>query len=266
LIDSLLAFVLGSAVGSFLNVVVYRLPEGISLLFPPSRCPYCYHRLKPYENVPIVGWLFLRGQCSSCRTSISIRYPLVELATGLLFVLVFAVYGWSWQTLGYWFFVSWLLSLSLIDLDTMTLPHPLTKWGLIAGLVFQIITGWLLNYQWVDALEQLSQGVIAAVIGIWAFDFIRIAGTVALGQDAMGGGDAKLTGMIGAWLGWKMMLVGVALAFVVGAVVGLGGKAIGQVKQMQPVPFGPSLAMGALLATLFGETIIKTYLEWMGLT
>ena len=194
LVTGLFVFVLGTAIGSFLNVVVYRLPAGLSLLFPPSRCPHCLTRLRAYENVPVLGWLWLRGRCNHCKRPISIRYPLVEAATGVLFLLSFWTFGWSGQTLGYCCFFSWLLALSLIDLDTMILPHPLTQSGLVAGLVFQALMGFLANFRGADLASHLILGILGAVLGIWLFDIINLAGTIALGQQAMGGGDAKLGG------------------------------------------------------------------------
>ncbi|MFO5439780.1 MAG: prepilin peptidase, partial [Dolichospermum sp.] len=140
---NIIVFVLGASLGSFINVVVYRLPAGLSVLWPPSRCPQCLNRLKPYDNVPVFGWLRLKGRCRYCQTKISRRYPLVETLTGIIFLIVFWVFQFSIFTIGYWAFCSWLLALSLIDLDTMTLPNSLTKSGLILGIVFQIAVAWL---------------------------------------------------------------------------------------------------------------------------
>lgn len=237
----------------------------MSLLFPPSRCPYCLTRLKPYENVPVLGWLMLRGRCNHCHSPISIRYPLVEMATGLLYILVFLVYGLTWNTVAYWCFFSWLISLALIDLDTMTLPHSLTKSGLLVGLVVQTMFGFLSNFQWLTGLQYLTDGILGAVLGIWIFDLIRLTGALLLGQDAMGGGDGKLTAMIGAWLGWKMMLLAAFLGCALGAVVGSGAIALGLLGRKQPMPFGPFLVLGAMLSTLYGQVLLTTYLQWMGL-
>jgi len=258
---TLLVLALGASVGSFLNVVVYRLPAGLSLLHPPSRCPKCSHRLRKRENVPVFGWLRLKGRCAHCKASIAIRYPLVEAATGILFVFTFWIFGWSWQTLGYWAFLSWLVALSLIDLDTMTLPNPLTQSGLVAGLVFQIILGFLTTSAVVGSISQLMQGVVGAVLGLWLLDIITIVGSIALGQSAMGGGDAKLAAMMGAWLGWKYLLLAGFLACTVGAFVGGGAIALGWLNRRQPMPFGPFLALGSLLAVFWGETIVSTYLR-----
>ncbi|MEO1404235.1 MAG: prepilin peptidase [Cyanobacteria bacterium J06635_1] len=136
-LPAVFVFVFGAAVGSFLNVVIYRLPAGLSLLFPPSHCPKCENRLKPYDNVPVLGWLWLKGRCRYCRTAISVRYPLVEFLTGVLFFSVFGKFGWTFETIGFWVLVSWLIVLALIDLDTMTLPNPLTASGVVLGWLFQ---------------------------------------------------------------------------------------------------------------------------------
>jgi leader peptidase (prepilin peptidase) / N-methyltransferase len=256
----LLVFMLGASVGSFLNVVIYRVPAGLSVLHPPSRCPSCLRSLKAYDNVPVLGWLWLKGRCRYCKTRIAARYPLVEAATGLLFVLVFWIFDLSIPTLGYWFFLSWLLALALIDLDTLTLPNALTQSGLIAGLVFQaVLGGW--DGSGTSVARGLMTGVIGAVLGIWLFDLITIGASVAFGQTAMGGGDAKLAAMMGAWLGWQLLLLASFLACLLGALVGGGAMALGFISRRQPIPFGPFLALGAALAALFGPNLIAGYLH-----
>jgi leader peptidase (prepilin peptidase)/N-methyltransferase len=253
------ALVLGCCIGSFLNVVIYRIPAGLSLLFPPSRCPHCLNRLKAYDNVPVLGWLWLRGKCRYCQTAIALRYPLVEAATGLLFVLTASVYGLSWYTLGYWTFISWLLALALIDWDTMTLPNPLTQSGLVAGLVFQASLGWVLTQSWSGVAAALMGGIGAAVLGIWLFDAIAILGSAAFGRAAMGGGDAKLAAMMGAFLGWKLLLLASFLACAIGAFAGGGAIALGWLSRDQPMPFGPFLAIGAVLSVFVGQALIDGY-------
>lgn len=262
---TLLIFVFGVAIGSFLNVVIYRVPAGLSLLHPPSRCPQCLHRLQPYDNVPVLGWLWLRGRCRYCQTSISIRYPLVEAATGCLFLFAF----WAatqnsddflLPTVGNWIFFSWLLALALIDLDTMTLPNSLTQSGLVVGLVFQMIVGWAVA-GWSGVASHLLSGVLGAVVGIWVFDLITILGSIAFGQTAMGGGDAKLAAMMGAWLGWKLLLLAGFLACAIGAFAGGGAIAMGLLSRRQPMPFGPFLALAAVLVAFFGETMLSTYVH-----
>ncbi|HEY9639919.1 MAG TPA: prepilin peptidase, partial [Coleofasciculaceae cyanobacterium] len=250
-LTTLIVFALGAAVGSFLNVVIYRIPAGLSLLFPPSRCPKCLRKLKSYDNVPVLGWLWLKGRCRYCRSPIAVRYPLVEAATGILFIWVYWAFSLSLATLGYWAFFSWLLALSLIDLDTLTLPNSLTQSGLIAGLVYQAIAGGLATGG-SGAAAHLLEGILGAVVGIWVFDAITLLGSIAFGQTAMGGGDAKLTAMIGAWLGWQLMLLAGFMACAIGAFAGGGAIALGLISRRQPMPFGPFLAVGAVLAAFFG--------------
>ncbi|MEG4799281.1 A24 family peptidase [Microcoleus sp. ARI1-B5] len=257
-----IVFVIGSAIGSFLNVVIYRLPAGLSVIHPPSRCPKCLNQLRTYENIPVLGWLWLRGRCNHCRSKISARYPLVEAATGLLFLLIFGKFGVSVQTLGLWVLFSWLLALSLIDCDTMTLPNSLTRSGLVLGLVFQVLKGWWPTGSPIDSVHYLVlDGILGAVVGLWLFDAIALAGSIGLGQTAMGMGDTKLAAALGAWLGWKLLLLAGFLACVAGAFVGGGAIAIGLLSRRQPMPFGPFLALGAAITALWGEAILSTYLQ-----
>jgi len=260
----LLIFGLGAAVGSFLNVVIYRLPAGLSLLSPPSRCPSCLTRLRAYENIPILGWLWLRGRCRYCHQPISIRYPLVEAATATLFLSVFAIFGFSWQTPAYWLLSSWLLALALIDWDTMILPGSLTRSGLVLGLGFQALSGFAPEGSTAGLGTQLFQGVLGAVVGIWLFDLIGFVGTLVLGQTALGGGDGKLAAMIGAWLGWQQLLLAAFVACGLGAILGSSAIALGWIDRRQPIPFGPYLAAGALLAALWGPALLEAYWQWIG--
>ena len=256
----LTAFTFGACIGSFLNVVVHRLPAGISLVSPPSRCPHCLHRLGKTENVPVFGWLWLRGRCRWCKAKISSRYPIVEAATGMIFMVVFWRFGYSIQTIGYCTFLSWLLSLSLIDLDTMTLPASLTKSGLVLGLVFQGFLGWQIA-PGQGIANQLMFGVSGAVLGIWLLEIIALVGSMMLGQQAMGDGDGKLMATIGAWIGWKYVLVSSFIACGVGSIIGGGAIALGMMGKKQPMPFGPFLALGGALSLFFGDAIIDAYVN-----
>jgi leader peptidase (prepilin peptidase)/N-methyltransferase len=254
-----IVFVLGACIGSFLNVVVYRIPADISLVHPPSRCPHCFHPLGKTENVPVLGWLWLRGRCRWCKTPISSRYPLIEAITGLMFLAVFWQFGYSSLTLGYWAFLSWLLSLSLIDFDTMTLPSSLTKSGLIVGLAFQVGIGWQ-EKATVGISQQLMFGIAGMVLGIWSIETIAVVGSLILKQQAMGDADGKLMAMIGAWIGWKLVLLSSFLACGIGAIFGLGAIGLGILDRKQPIPFGPFLALGGVLSLFWGEAIIEAYL------
>jgi leader peptidase (prepilin peptidase)/N-methyltransferase len=255
----LIVFALGASVGSFLNVVVYRVPAGLSVLYPPSRCPHCYKSLSLSENVPVLGWLWLKGRCKNCHGKISARYPIVEAVTGCLFLLVFCLSTRGIEIWGYWALFSWLLALSLIDLDTFTLPNPLTQSGLIAGLGFQVLKGsqWPINVS--EISHGLMFGIVGAVVGLWLLDAIAFVASMTLGQTAMGAGDSKLAAMIGAWLGWKYLVLAWFIACLVGAIVGGGAIALGRLNRRQPIPFGPFLALGATTTALWGEVILSTY-------
>ena len=229
LVTSALVFLFGAAVGSFLNVVIYRVPAGLSLLHPPSRCPKCRTQLKPYDNVPVLGWLWLKGRCRYCRTPIAPRYPLIEALTGALFLAAFGQFGLAWTTVSAWLLLSWLICLTFIDFDTLTLPNVLTQSGL--------------------------------VLGLWVFEIIGFVGSLLTGKTVMGGGDGKLAALLGAWLGWQGMLLSSFLACALGAFIGGGAIALGLIRRRHPIPFGPFLALGATLTLFWGDRLLGWYLR-----
>lgn len=265
---SIIVFALGASIGSFLNVVVYRLPAKLSILWPPSRCPHCLNQLKSHDNVPVLGWIWLRGRCRYCKSKISVRYPVVEAITGIIFLIVFAEFQVSILTIGYWAFCSWLLALSLIDLDTMTLPNPLTQSGLVLGIIFQMTLGYV-QAGWKGAINHLMIAIVGAVLGLWLFDAIANIGSIALGKTAMGAGDAKLAAMMGAWLGWRYLLLASFLACVLGVIIGgfmvwrssSARRNSSPPKNSPKIPFGPFLALGSMITVFVGEAILSAYLE-----
>jgi leader peptidase (prepilin peptidase) / N-methyltransferase len=256
-----LVFGLGACVGSFLNVVIYRLPAGISLLWPPSRCPKCGHKLGLTENIPILGWLMLWGRCRHCHTSISVRYPLFETFTALMWLATFWRFGATWQTGGYCLLLSWLIALAAIDLDTMTLPNPLTSSGLVLGVVFQTFVGYHETQTIAGAAQYFIGSIGGMVLGIWIYDIIQILGTLLMGQLAQGGGDAKLMGMVGAWLGWSGVVLTGGMASLVGSVV--MGSAVLLGSSRRKFPLGPFLAAGAVVSLFAGDKIISAYQNTM---
>ena len=271
-IVQIIVFGLGAAIGSFLNVVVYRVPAGLSVIWPPSRCPKCLHQLGMGENIPILGWLLLRGKCRHCRTPISPRYPLIEAITAIIFVLVYNRFGLSIHTVGYSLLMCWLLALTLIDLDTMTLPNSLTQSGLVLGLVFQFIAGYLdNNHSIIGGRDNLIQGILGMVLGIWAYEILGILSSIIAGQRAQGGGDPKLMAMIGAWFGWKVIPLSGMVAAVFG-LMGFGivalyswiksGRNTGANKLGQPLPFGPFIALGAIAILFEEDWLISTYQQY----
>lgn len=273
-IVQVIIFWLGAAIGSFLNVVVYRVPAGLSLIWPPSRCPKCFHQLGMGENIPILGWLLLRGKCRHCHTPISPRYPLIESITAIIFVLVYNRFGLSIQTTGYSLLMCWLLALTLIDLDTMTLPNPLTQSGLVLGLAFQFVAGYLdTNHSIAGIREYTIQGILGMTLGIWIYDTIAILGSIMVGKPAQGGGDAKLMAMVGAWTNWKIVLLsgGLASALALIGFMAVAGYSIfrgGSIKSgadqlIQPLPLGPFIAAGATIALFGGDWIFESYQQLM---
>jgi leader peptidase (prepilin peptidase) / N-methyltransferase len=259
LILAAIVFINGAAIGSFLNVVIYRIPAGLSVVSPPSRCPVCLHRLGARENIPILGWLLLRGKCRHCGTPISPRYPAIELATALTFLAVYSQFGWSIQTLGYCLLMAWLIALSLIDLDTMTLPEPLTRSLIIVGLVYQGAAGYFGTHTLSGVADSISQGVWGMLLGIWLYDGIQFGGSWLFNRQALGSGDAKLMAGIGMWLGWKSILFAGFSASLLGTAVMGSMMGLGLLKPWQKFPFGPFLAFGGVLYLFVGDRLINGY-------
>jgi len=258
----LLIFAFGAAIGSFLNVVIYRVPAALSLLHPPSHCPTCQHPLRPYDNVPVFGWLWLKGRCRYCRAPISPRYPLIEALTGGLFFAAFGYFGLTWATVGAWILLSWLICLAFIDLDTLTLPNVLTQSGLLLGIGVQMLLVFSPDpLTWAGAASGVLTAVLGAVLGIWMFEIIGLVGSLVSGNTVMGGGDGKLAAMLGAWLGWQGMLLSSFLACALGAFIGGAAIALHITSRKTPIPFGPFLALGAVITLFWGDRLITWYLQ-----
>jgi leader peptidase (prepilin peptidase)/N-methyltransferase len=250
---------LGSCFGSFANVVAWRLPREESLLRPPSHCPRCGTPLRWFENVPVFGWLVVRGRCRYCRTPVSPRYPLVELLCGGLWVAVLltsptamgaAPPSWLLLPAG-WLLTTWLLPLLLIDLDSLWLPEPLCRWGVLLGLAATALLGFAQGVETGRAL--LFQHLIAAALGLLGFEAVSAAGERLIGKPALGLGDAKLAALMGAWLGPAGLAVAVALAVVGGALFGGIGRITGRLGRQQPFPFGPFLIVATWVVWLSGH-------------
>jgi leader peptidase (prepilin peptidase)/N-methyltransferase len=239
---------LGLAVGSFLNVCVYRIPRGQSLTLPPSRCPACEYQLRWFDNIPVASYAALGGRCRRCRTRISVRYPLVELATMALFVIHGEVFGWSALLVPRLLFACVMVVLFAIDLEHHLLPNVITLPAIAIGLISSAV----LPPGLVDALLGVALG--GGVLWLIGEAYYRYAG-----QEGMGGGDVKMLAMIGAFLGWKLVLVTLVLSSVVGSVVGLFVILIKRGGMKYALPFGTFLALGALVASLAGDRIVNWY-------
>jgi leader peptidase (prepilin peptidase)/N-methyltransferase len=246
------AGVLGLLVGSFLNVVVWRVPRGESIVSPPSACPACSAPIRPRDNVPVLGWLVLRGRCRDCSARISPRYPLVELGTGVLFAVLAARIGAHLELIAYLYLGAVGLALALIDIDVKRLPDVLTLPSYAVGAV-------LLGIASTDEPESLLRALLgaAAMFAVYfALCFAYPAG--------MGFGDVKLSGVIGlytAWLGWDVWAAGLLLGFFLGGFFGIGLILIRKGGRKTAVPFGPFMLLGALLAILFGQEMVSGYLD-----
>lgn len=271
------ALVLGLLVGSFLNVVVYRLPrmmirdwktqsremlelppepqtETFNLILPHSRCPHCAHKIRAWENIPLVSYLFLGGKCSQCKAPISKRYPLVELACGVLSAFIAWHFGFGWQA-GAMLLLTWgLLSMSLIDADHQLLPDAIVLPLLWLGL---IVNSFGLFTSLTDALWGAVAGYLVLWCVFWLFKLVT-------GKEGMGYGDFKLLAMLGAWGGWQILPLTILLSSIVGAVLGLILLRLRNVETSTPIPFGPYLALAGWIALLWGDQITTSYLQIAG--
>ncbi|WAG79963.1 A24 family peptidase [Metapseudomonas furukawaii] len=271
------ALLLGLLVGSFLNVVIHRLPKMMlrdwqeqarealelpaepkgpvfNLMLPNSRCPHCQHEIRVWENIPVVSYLALGGKCSACKAPISTRYPLVELACGLLSAYLAWHFGFSWQA-GAFLVLTWgLLAMSMIDVDHQLLPDALVLPLLWLGLI--------LNSQGLFvSLEDALWGAVAGYLSLWSVYWVF---KLVTGKEGMGHGDFKLLAMLGAWGGWQVLPLTILLSSLVGAILGVIMLRLRNQDTATPIPFGPYLAIAGWIALLWGDQITATYLQFAG--
>ncbi|MBI5969568.1 MAG: prepilin peptidase [Deltaproteobacteria bacterium] len=247
----IIPFIFGSAIGSFLNVCIYRIPAGISVVTPPSSCPSCGAEIAFYDNIPVLGYILLRGRCRKCGARISARYPLVEAATGAFCAALFYIFGFSVEFFAYFAFVSALMVVTFIDLKLQIIPDVISIPGIGVGLIASYFMS--------------SVGLVNSAAGFLlgaGFLFIIAMGYHFLtGKEGMGGGDIKLLGMIGAFLGWRGAVVTLIIGAFAGAVVG-GVLMLRYGKDGKyAIPFGPFLAAGAIVHLFFGPPIVSWYIE-----
>ncbi|MGU5762081.1 prepilin peptidase [Aeromonas hydrophila] len=269
-----LVFLFSLMIGSFLNVVIHRLPimlerewqaeylgyfnpeiqpqqeERYNLMVPRSACPHCGHAITAMENIPLLSWLWLKGRCRECQAPISARYPLVELLTALLSLIVAATYPPGWGLLAALLLTWVLVALTFIDLDKMLLPDQLTLPLLWGGLLFNLAGGFV----------PLADAVIGAMAGYLVLWSLYWAFKLLTGKEGMGYGDFKLLAALGAWLGWQALPIVLLLSSLVGAFIGIGLILLRNHHQNKPIPFGPYLAIAGWIALLWGDTITRWYL------
>lgn len=249
-----LLFAAGAIIGSFLNVVIYRMPRGRSIVRPPSACPECGARVRPWDNVPVVSYLLLRGRCRDCGARISVRYPIVEIVSGLIPVVLYASFGIGNELAVYWPLACALLVVALVDLDIKMIPDKITLPGIAVGLVVSPLL----------RLTSLPESLIGVAVGGGALYLIGFLGALAFRKESMGGGDIKLAAMLGAFLGWKAILLLLFVAFFMGAVAGIAVIARRGHDRDHTIPFGPFIASGAIMTIFWGESLLVWYSTLLG--
>ncbi len=251
LITGITVFIIGLVIGSFSNVCIYRLPRNESVIFPASHCPSCNQSIKWYDNIPLLSYLILKGKCRFCQNKISAQYPLVEFLTGYIYLVLFLLYGLQLKTFVYMLFCSALIIITFIDLKEQIIPD-------VISLPFTAL-GFLLSF----FLKSISpiDSLLGILAGGGSLLLIAVAGSYLFKKEAMGGGDIKLAAMVGAFLGWQLTLLSLFLGFFFGAISGLIIliKNKGKGEQDDAVPFGPFIALGAVIALFFGQAILKWY-------
>lgn len=241
------SFLFGAAIGSFLNVLMFRIPKGISIIKPNSFCPHCKKPIEWYENIPLVSYLLLRGKCSGCQKQISIRYPFVELVTGCLFFYLFIKYNLGLEFFFYVFFFCSLIVISGIDFSYQIIPDIFSIPGIFIGLVFQIMKG------------NFILGLIGAVFGGGLILLIRVIGGWTYKKEVMGLGDVYLSAMIGAFVGFPLIITSIFIGALVGAILGVIYIIATHQSRESPIPFGPFLAIGGVIVIIFKPQIIHFF-------
>ena len=249
-----IVFLLGSLIGSFLNVCIYRLPRNLSVIFPSSRCPSCNIPIKAYDNIPLLSFLLLGGRCRYCKIRISLRYPLVEALNALLYVLVLWRFGFGWHMPVLFAFCSAMIVITFIDLDFQIIPDTITLPGIPVGL----ITASLVLPDPFDRSSLLGLG--GAIIGLFTGGAIFYVIAV-LSRGGMGGGDIKMMAMVGSFMGWKSTLLTTFAGSLLGSCVGIFLMVVKGKGRKTKVPFGPFLAAGALISLFYGQEILSLYLR-----
>ena len=257
---SAFVFFSGLCVGSFLNVCIWRIPRDESVAWPGSHCPACNHAIAPWDNIPLLSWLILNGKCRHCKIPISPRYFLVELLTGTLFAVLWLLHGWTVLTPLYIFFTSALILGTFVDFDHLILPDRVTIGGMIAGPILSFAFPSL--HGQTERLPALLHSLGGLALGFGILWLVSTVGRLILKREAMGFGDVKLLGAIGACLGWQSVLFTIFFSSLSGTIVGLTLIAAGKKELQSRIPYGPHIALAALVWMLCGPVCIDSYLSW----
>ena len=262
LIKNVFTFLIGCCFGSFINVIIYRLPLGQSIVFPGSHCPECTYEIRWYQNIPIISWILLKGRCIKCNQKISIMYPIIELLIGILFVLnnyslnsrlsiapqaITTVYGWI--------FISILITMAILDMKYLWLPEIISK----LGIIFSILCSFLfqIRFENLNTNFLIIETILATSLGYLIFKSISAIGFSIYKKPAMGKGDAKLAALLGSWLGLKGLLISIWLAFFFAGIFGIIGLMLRKIKKDQKIPFGSFLSLSGLFVWYLGNNFIS---------
>jgi len=249
----LLFLVFGLIVGSFLNVCIYRLPRNISIVRPASACPVCSTPIKPWDNIPVLSYILLRGRCRGCGERISIRYPFVELLNGIFYISVFNFFGMEWHLPLLFAFTSAMIVITFIDLDFQIIPDEITLPGIGIGLIG---ASFMLPDPFASPLQIVGfqSSLLGLLLGGGLYFLIAV-----LSKGGMGGGDIKMMAMVGAFMGWKAVLLTTFLGSITGSIVGIFLMAFKGKGRKTKIPFGPFLALGSIITLFFGGEILRWY-------
>ena len=254
-------FLFGACWGSFLNVCIYRIPAELSVVKPRSRCPKCMTNLVWKDNVPILGWIFLGGKCRYCKEPISIRYPTIELLMAILFTLIWLRFPYDPVVAPYGLLAFGLLFGSMVDIDEMWIPDRVTIGGMIVGPIFSFLLPSMHGAE--THVGGLIQSLIGLAVGFGSLQAVAVIGKLVLKKDAMGFGDVKLMGALGAFLGWQSIIFIVFVSSLLGTIVGVSCIAMGKHEWQSKIPFGPYIALAAIIWMLGGSVLWDAYLNWV---
>lgn len=254
-------FVLGAVVGSFLNVCISRLPDKQSIVKPRSRCPKCESDIQWYDNIPMISFIILRAKCRNCGEPISFQYPAVELLTAVLFALLLHRFTNLPAMIIYMVFTSALVVITFIDLEHFIIPDEISLPGIVIGLLLSLLPESVTDGQMLP--NSVLDSLIGCVVGAGLLYLTALFSLFVLKKEGMGGGDIKLLGMVGAFLGWKLALMTIVLGSVVGSVIGVTLILVGRHERGSYIPFGPYLALGALVSMMWGDALMHGYLKLM---
>lgn len=261
IVISIFVFALGACVGSFLNVCIYRIPEDKSVITPRSHCPHCHKTIAGYDNIPILSYFLLGGKCRHCKAPYSIRYAVVETLTALLFLGVWFVYGWTVETPIFWLVISGLILATFVDLDHMIIPDRVSIGGILIGVALSAAFPSL--HGQIEIWPSVRASLIGVIAGSGSLWLVAIFGKMAFKKDAMGFGDVKLLGAIGAFTAWQGVLFTVMISSLLGSLIGLSFIFAGRQEWQSKLPYGPYLALAAVIWVLWGTEWWTAYIHWM---